>query len=67
MSVDDSAVAAVDVDKMLFLVQNNPAIFNSTLKEHHNVDVISKIWTDIGKELNVPGNIIILINKFHNK
>lgn len=55
VSVDSSSV---DVDRLLFWVQNNPPIYNSSMKEHHNVDIISKIWSDIGKELNVPG-------KFH--
>ncbi|RZF43699.1 hypothetical protein LSTR_LSTR010781 [Laodelphax striatellus] len=54
---DVDAVTSVDVDKLLFYVQNNPPIYNASLKEHHNVDVMSKIWNDIGKELSVPGNI----------
>lgn len=56
MNQEDSAGAAVDVDRLLFLIQNNPAIFNSTLKEHHNVDVITNIWNAIGNEMNLPGN-----------
>uniref|UniRef100_A0A1B6C497 MADF domain-containing protein n=2 Tax=Clastoptera arizonana TaxID=38151 RepID=A0A1B6C497_9HEMI len=57
MNHDESASGAVDVDKLLILVQINPAIFNSSMKEYYNIDVINKIWTDIGKELNVPGYI----------
>lgn len=53
---EESAGEAVDVDRLLFLIQNNPAIFNSTLKEHHNVNAITKIWNVIGNEMNVPGN-----------
>uniref|UniRef100_A0A1B6D1X8 MADF domain-containing protein n=2 Tax=Clastoptera arizonana TaxID=38151 RepID=A0A1B6D1X8_9HEMI len=57
MNQNESASVAVDVHRLLLLVQNNPAIYNSTMNEHLDADVIKKIWTDIGKELNVPGYI----------
>uniref|UniRef100_A0A1B6DG67 MADF domain-containing protein n=1 Tax=Clastoptera arizonana TaxID=38151 RepID=A0A1B6DG67_9HEMI len=64
MNQDDSTSEALDVETLLFLVENNPAIFNYTLREHHNVDVMTKIWTDIGNVMNVPGDICR--NKWNN-
>lgn len=58
---DDYIQNFVDIDRLLVLVQGNPAIYNSSLKEHHNVDIIAKIWNDIGNELNVPGNYYFVI------
>jgi hypothetical protein len=52
---EDDPTSFVDVDKLLALVQGNPAIYNTSLKEHHNINVIGKIWSDIGNELGVSG------------
>lgn len=38
----DNSAAPVYVDSLLFLIHNNPAIINTALKEHHNVDVMTK-------------------------
>lgn len=45
----------VDVDKLLAFVKRNPAIYDSNIKEYHNVEYITKLWEEIGQELNIPG------------
>lgn len=47
----------VDVDKLLVLVQSRPEIYDMSRKEHHNQDFMSKVWNEVGRELNVPGKL----------
>lgn len=54
IDVEDE-LSFVDIDRLLVLVQSYPPLYNPSLKEYHNQDVIAKIWADIAKELNVPG------------
>lgn len=46
---------AIDSNRLLVLVKARPAIYNSDLKEHHNQDVINRLWDEIGQELNTAG------------
>lgn len=45
----------IDADRLIVLVEARTAIYDYTLKEHHNQDIINKIWSEIANELNVPG------------
>lgn len=31
---------SVDVDSLLLWIQNNPQIYNASIQEHHNVDIL---------------------------
>lgn len=53
----DNATNIVDVDKLLVSVQNQPAIYNTALKDQHNFDVINKVWTEMGKDLSASGKL----------
>lgn len=44
MANEDVRIA---VDKLLHLVQFNPAIFKPSLKEHPNLEIITNIWNKI--------------------
>lgn len=48
-------VMEVDADKLVFLVQARPVLYDCSLKEYHDSNLISKMWEEIGLEMNVPG------------
>lgn len=45
----------VDADKLVFLVQARPVLYDCSSKEYHDSSLISKMWEEIGLEMNVPG------------
>lgn len=45
----------LDSDKLISLIQTRPAIYNFKMKDHHNKDIVDKLWDEIGKEMNASG------------
>lgn len=45
----------VDAEKIITLVEARPALYNFTFKEHHNRDVIDKLWLEISEEIGAEG------------
>ena len=41
----------VDAEKLIVLVEARPPIYNYTLKDHHNKDVINMFWEEIATEV----------------
>lgn len=52
------ASTEIDINKLLVLVQARPPLYNMSIKDYHNKDVIEKLWEEIGQELNTTGKII---------
>lgn len=58
----------VDAEKLIVLVEQRPAIFNYTMKDHHNKDLIEKLWEDVASEIGgVPSKLTCLFyeHKYH--
>ena len=55
------SASAIDVDKLIVLVENRPIIYDITLVDHHNHDSINNCWAEISEELNVPGVYVTII------
>ncbi|XP_076030648.1 uncharacterized protein LOC143018936 [Oratosquilla oratoria] len=41
----------VDAEKLIVLVEARPSIYNYTLKDHHNKDIINMFWDEIATEV----------------
>ena len=48
----------MDCEKLIFLVQNRSAIYDSCDKIHRNKDEIDKLWGEIAKEMNETGEYL---------
>lgn len=46
---------SIGTDKLLASVHARPALYEYRLADHHNNDVVDKLWQDVGKELNATG------------
>jgi len=51
----------IDAEKLLCLVESRQPIYNYTISDHHNRDVIDKLWAEIGEQLGVEGKYIGVI------
>lgn len=45
----------LDAEKLIVLVQERPPIYDYTSKEHHNRDIMDKLWQEIGVDMGAPG------------
>ncbi|KAL1494908.1 hypothetical protein ABEB36_010420 [Hypothenemus hampei] len=43
----------VDIERLIILVQERPALYNIMMKDHHNRDLLEKLWEEISTEVGV--------------
>ena len=41
--------------KLIKLVQDRPALYDSKYKKHHDKQYLNNAWTKIGKEMDIAG------------
>ena len=41
----------IDAEKLIVLVEQRPALYNYTLKEHHLKDLLEKCWDEVALEM----------------
>lgn len=46
----------MDVEKLIYLVENKPSLWNQKSEYYHNRDFNKKLWKEIAQELNATGN-----------
>lgn len=47
--------AEVDADRLLVLVEARTVIYDMTMRDHHNLDILNQAWQEIAEELNASG------------
>lgn len=45
----------VDAEKLIVLIEARPPLYNYQLKDHHNRDLIDKLWEEIAVDMKAPG------------
>ncbi|KAL1493625.1 hypothetical protein ABEB36_009325 [Hypothenemus hampei] len=40
----------IDTEKLIILIEQRPAIYNFTIKDHHNREIIDKLWGEVAQE-----------------
>lgn len=46
-----------DHEKLIFLIESRPAIYNYTLKDHSDKRVIEGLWEEIASEMKCTGKL----------
>ncbi|XP_069678801.1 uncharacterized protein [Periplaneta americana] len=42
----------IDAEKLIVLVEQRPSIYNYTLRDHHNKNVIEQLWQEVANEIH---------------
>ncbi|KAL1517853.1 hypothetical protein ABEB36_001561 [Hypothenemus hampei] len=48
----------VDVERLIILVQERPVLYNIMMKNHHNRDLLEKLWEEISTEVGVGVSLL---------